>query len=1143
MGNTRKTWYVSHVTGNDFNACGSRVFPCKTLRHTVGLAGDGDSILLDGRGTEKHPYGCEKPTILPSQAPEFVNKSLTIIGLHQRAYLSCDHGLLFRAPASVKALSVYLGNLSFVETGTLFLGNCAVSVVNSTFSNCDSAVKIIGANTMLSLRMSVFTNNTNCLKLANPKTQKGDVIVDISDVSFKKNRIEDVLIYVSNPSGLTSVQVSNSLFEENHSSSKNPSNLVYVTTDERSLGELKIVHSSFISNYVNVGFYVRGCLNMNFRNLTFTTIYIALYLGPYLYDNSGEILITDSTFSNCSQSLLIYLDNVLKSNFSVQIRNTVYSSGDMQQAAISNSLKGYSPESHSSYQISLDNVTFHSLKDLALHLYFPSEGYIQISITHSLFLNNENTGGMIVYVELPPFFDCSKRTTWYKSHMHVTNTRFEENRGFSGIVFVRDGQNSFVNCVFTANYVLESTVGAVLYQGEGTGSLHVRNGTFLQRRPAERISHKKNTSSKFIYSEGKGVLIINNSTFTAVETHNFYPILNAIKGKLVTLDSSSLMKCPIGTTIRFINNSRAGILFAYENLCLQGGITFQVICDDCTSGTYTLERGHSTGLILSKQTCQPCPYGATCLDNLIQAKPKFWGYVSSKRPPILTFVPCPLGYCQPPSSDSQDYNGCYGHRTGVMCGGCTSGYSEELFTTKCREKCKCQNNWFWLISAAYTIAFALFLIVKPPILSFLWRQTFWFKRPSLNNDQNLEAQYHPGYLKILFYFYQVVELLLITTPEDLIHEIGFISTVLGLFNFQIRSYNENVGCPFVGLTAVTKELFLSLKVFATMACTFVIFVIHTGISKTGRLQRPSTALYLAVAMEVLLLGYERLADASLSLLQCVPIGSEWRLFLDGNIHCWRWWQNMLIVYVAVFVAPFIMVLYFGSLRLYRNKVSVKEFLGACVLPLPFLVRWAVQHVKKSNTIETDSSDGDEIKTILHESFRPPTEEDTGTLYWESVLIGRRFILLCLHSFIADPMVRLLCLDCACVLILVHHIIKKPYRDVKANTCETVSLLALVVIATFSVGEAAFMSAGVEAAGPNKESFQVLQIVEVVLLGFLPAVFCVLLMFALLSQLCHLVVLLIRGFKKLLHNMHAICDRSGLATNEEQRPLLDPTTDD
>ena len=150
---------------------------------------------------------------------------------------------------------------------------------------------------------------------------------------------------------------------------------------------------------------------------------------------------------------------------------------------------------------------------------------------------------------------------------------------------------------------------------------------------------------------------------------------------------------------------------------------------------------------------QPCPYGATCLDNLIKAKPNFWGYVPTKRPPTLTFVPCPLEYCHPLNSPGiLDYNGCYGHRTGELCGTCARGYSEDLFTTQCREESKCHDNWFWFITAAYTIVFALFLIVKPPILSFLWRQTFWFKRPSEADTQTLETHFNPGYLKILFYF-------------------------------------------------------------------------------------------------------------------------------------------------------------------------------------------------------------------------------------------------------------------------------------------------------------------------------------------------------------------------------------------------------
>ena len=233
MGNTRKTWYVSHLIGNDSKACGSRSFPCKTLRHAVDLAGDGDSIYLDGRGTEKNPYGCEKPTTLPSKTSAFINKSLTIVGLYQRAYLSCDHGLLFHSPVSTEALNVSFENLSFVGNGVYFEGNCSVTVMKSTFSSCYSAVEMIdGTRTKLSLTKSVFTNNTNCLNLITSVEKTSDVIVDISDVMFMKNQLQDGLIMVENTRGLTSVQVRNSLFEENHSP-QNTTVLLLILTDER----------------------------------------------------------------------------------------------------------------------------------------------------------------------------------------------------------------------------------------------------------------------------------------------------------------------------------------------------------------------------------------------------------------------------------------------------------------------------------------------------------------------------------------------------------------------------------------------------------------------------------------------------------------------------------------------------------------------------------------------------------------------------------------------------------------------------------------------------------------------------------------------------------------------------------------------
>ena len=798
----------------------------------------------------------------------------------------------------------------------------------------------------------------------------------------------------------------------------------------------------------------------------------------------------------------------------------------------------HSPD-FSSYQISLKNVTFHSVKGGALLLYF-GNGIHKVYVENCLFLNNENTDdyterwSVIAYIQLP---DNDLGTSIY--NVYFINTRFEGNTGYFGIVYVQGGASSFVNCTFKDNYVL-SPGGGMMCIGQNS-DLNVRNGTFLQQKKVnQKSAQDKDKLTSFIYSESNGKLVIISSSFIADDTIDVYPIIKALDAKSFNLDSSSSIRCPFSTTLVFHNVTRiVGSTWVPKTV----RTTFQVFCEDCPLDTYSLERGQSTGLIAREKTCQACPYGATCINELIKAKTNFWGYVSVKQPPTLTFIPCPLEYCRPSNSSSiHDYNGCYGHRTGVLCGVCTRGYSEALFSTECREESKCHDNWFWFLAVAYTIMFASYLIIKPPILSFLYRQTFWFKYTPTVNSERSEAQFDPGYLKILFYFYQVAELLSITASKDPGHKTRFLSPVIGLFNFEVRSFNENAGCPLPGLTAVSKEFFLCLKVFATMASVFLIFAIHRAISKTGRLQRPSLTLYLAICMQILLLGYKRLADTSLSLLHCVPIGSERRLFLEGNIRCWQWWQNVLIIYIAVFVAPFIMVLYFGSLQLYRDKVSMMEFLGACVLPLPFLVRWAAKRIKKSSETETNWSDGGEIKKILLDSFRPPTEKDKGVVYWESVLLGRRFVLLCFHSFIADPMTRLLCLDCACVLILVHHIIKKPFRDVKANTCEIVSLLALVTIATFSFAKAAFMSAAVEAVGPNEDHFQVLQWIEVALLGFVPAAFFILVMLAFVSHLCRLVVLVIRGFKKLLYKMRVILDESGCGPNEHRRPLLAPISE-
>ena len=280
---------------------------------------------------------------------------------------------------------------------------------------------------------------------------------------------------------------------------------------------------------------------------------------------------------------------------------------------------------------------------------------------------------------------------------------------------------------------------------------------------------------------------------------------------------------------------------------------------------------------------------------------------------------------------------------------------------------------------------------------------------------------------------------MIRSPEKTFHLVPIIPPIMAIFNFQVKSLDGTIGCPFPGLTVVTKELFKCMKFLGTLLSIGLIYVLHRATSRSLHTAPPSIKLYLAVALETLLLGYERLADTSLKLMHCVSIDKDWRLFVDGTIQCWQWWQFLLIAFIMSFIIPLVLVLFWGSLRLSKDKVTAKEFLIACVFPLPCLLFWLFREYRKKDDQQlcnvgcVDDHDAEEIKQVLHGPFRAGSSEDHGTLYWESVLTGRRLILLVIHTFATEPTIRFVCLSCACVMILVHHLTVRPFRERKLTS--------------------------------------------------------------------------------------------------------------
>lgn len=574
------------------------------------------------------------------------------------------------------------------------------------------------------------------------------------------------------------------------------------------------------------------------------------------------------------------------------------------------------------------------------------------------------------------------------------------------------------------------------------------------------------------------------------------------------MDNNSIIQCPPGCRLLLDNSSHFAHSEYNGSFCRINVTVLKYSYLRCPTGFYSISRATSRGLILNRTVkCQRCPFGANCVERNIVAKPNFWGHLNgSSDPPSLTFTACPEHYCRSPAPGANGYNCCSGNRRGILCGECIPGYSVTLFTPECRKDEECDNYWFWVLTFLLTIMLSLYLLRKPPTLSFLVNQIIWFRKKESQREDSASHRHDPhtdnANIKITFYFYQAAELLIVGCKECLLKKVPYMYAVTAAFNFKLRTLNEGLGCPFAGLTSVTKQLVLSGTVFLTMADIALIYFVHCVINMITRNQKPSLFHYMAVIIEVVLLGYERLAETFLKLMTCVSVGSEMRLFIDANVTCMQWWQYLVLACTAVFIVPFIIVLYFGSSKLCKASITATEFLAACVLPWPFLVYWLRKKAQKqpgNQSLEAKVVNKD-VMEVLHGPFRPPKSDDKGTLYWESVLIGRRFILLACHSFITSPMLRMITMATACTLIALHHVSKNPFRDPMANGAETLSLTALIVISIINLTKATLISFGITITGPYKYYLETMEWFEVGALAAVPVTRSVLVIGAILSQL-------------------------------------------
>ena len=852
-------------------------------------------------------------------------------------------------------------------------------------------------------------------------------------------------------------------------------------------------------------------------------------------NGTSNLTIEHSTFSNNkanhsggavylranAQSVLTLLNLTMESN-------TVHFYGGAVAVNVGGTKSKFVPA------IVINNSTFFncSAKQVGGAFYMRADGMTTVEVKRSRFVENHASkyygGAAAIFV--------NQENSGGASPLLFEDTTFEKNAAvFGGAVHLSNGNATFQNCTFLNNLV--QVLGGHIHTDVQSTNLFIWDCVFNQTL-FQLGNENYSAGAFFIDTQSKGSLSISNTSLTANYPENQDVLIRKTNGREVSLDNLTTLTCPVGSQIN--------VLYFQIKLEGQSSVTIlEVQCLACEGNTYSLNRGRAFGLHEGPEfPCLSCPYGANCTQNIV-AEPNFWGFREKYNPSTLNFITCPHGYCSSPQeADFPEYDSCQGNRFGTLCGQCKESHTETLYSTSCAPSNECKDHWIWPVGLVYVSIMALLFTFKPPIVPWIKRQILWFKKyEPANQDEDFDR----GYLKIVFYFYQAANLLLVydTTLHILKTEVW--EPIIGLFNFQQNVSpvsTTGVICPFPGLNAVTKRLLLASPVFGTMLMIGVFYMLHWGSKKIQGREAPPVGPYIGGILQTILLGYATLASMSFDLLTCVPIGSEKRLFYDGNIACFQPWQFLFVAFDCVFFVPFLFVLMWGSFKLYRGTVSVANFLLACCLPLPILLYWAYialiyrarPLVRVGEQPAGQASTEISVERVLYDPFKRPEEGSKLSLSWEGVMIGWRLILIVLNAFINDPLSRLLVMTSFCVLFLLHHCITQPFRDDIANIVGTISLLCVVLLGIINTFFASFYSLGVPLQGSNPLTSwtSAFQVVEIIILGFVPAVACLFVVAAVLSQGGRLLVVV---YQTIRHLAKLCYSRPFRKQENEETPLL------
>ena len=340
------------------------------------------------------------------------------------------------------------------------------------------------------------------------------------------------------------------------------------------------------------------------------------------------------------------------------------------------------------------------------------------------------------------------------------------------------------------------------------------------------------------------------------------------------------------------------------------------------------------------------------------------------------------------------------------------------------------------------------------------------KLPESSEITQLDDNFIPGLLKIIIFFYQACGLFKVYSAgrsKGSLHVIQEITTTLFSLRTDGLFFQDMSWCPFDNLQPVEKLLFKVSFILYLFIIIGVIFLISKILKLSqNNLRTIYTRLYCST-VRITLMSYATITVTCFTLLSCVNLGSKGKvLYIDGSIQCYTWWQFIVIVIICVWIASYPVAIYGVSWLFYRNRLSTRRLLLSLLLPFITVIYWIRIRIRchKEDTagahLREENRTNENAEVVIN-ALEGPFRKYQGTdgakvcrLSWESILIGRRFVLIFIKTFVIDLLTRLYLLLFVTILFFMHHIYVRPFDSSFLNSLETVSLIILITICSLNI---------------------------------------------------------------------------------------------